>query len=332
MAGSLPGGRSCDSRASSRSRQRLSTDEIEELRIAAKREELKALRKQNERRARKAKHAEPVCNYRSLSPLTVPKEFNLSCSATSARSVLSEIGPEVAENGWVHSLRSVEPSRGRAWEPELTVPAAPFLETSVRSRSVSSSRDGSVGPRQRSTSLNRFPREQVAMERHFERIACPVWRYSGQKIKNQAEPAPSPSRQAPKDAPASIATEMEPDDALRTTDAITQEETQEADTNTREEGESAKSLQRPADIAETCPELPEDTDLDEWVKAATSKEERAQRARRVAECKQKKKGDEQVAKQKIFTGAKFGGNKTRASGRSSVPQTKSQASPTSAQS
>merc|ERR1719329_35964 len=54
-------------------------------------------------------------------------------------------------------------------------------------------------------------------------------------------------------------------------------------------------------------ELPKDDqqDLDEWVRAAETAEERARRGRLVAERRHREKADEKGAKLKCFTGARF---------------------------
>jgi len=264
--------RSCDSRSSrmsvssqrsscsrlsqrSCSRQRLSTEEIEELRVAAKRGEVKALMAENKRRGRKAIHCpESIVRRRSLS-LTVPKEFNLSCPNTPSRSIISNADSEYSDGGdsnWSCSLRrSVPHSPSRAWGPKLTVPSGPSLRTSSRARSTSRDR-GSSGTSSRSMSRHGLPREQAAIERHFDRLTT-------------AEAQKEVSDSAP----------------IKTAQATTQQDSlDELDKNSSQ------------------------IDLDEWVKAASSAQERAQRARKVAELKHKKKSDEKDAKVKVFVGAK----------------------------
>jgi hypothetical protein len=90
------------------------------------------------------------------------------------------------------------------------------------------------------------------------------------------------------------------------------------------------SIEKMSTLVERSPELPDDMDLSEWVKAGTTDQERAQRARRVAESKNKQKTDEQGAKLKIFTGAKFQGKKGSSSRASTgQPLSKSQHAPAS---
>lgn len=181
--------RSCDSRASidsrlsqrSCSRHVLSTDEIAQIHISAKRSELKELMKQNEKRGRQAILYPTPSGARRSTSLTVPREFNLSVSNTPCRSVcMSEAGSDCGDDTtqpWDRSLRSsrsvpASPARA-AWAPELTVPEGPSLLTEHRSRSTSSAlRSASGTPSKRSMSRHRLPREQAAIERHFDRAAA----------------------------------------------------------------------------------------------------------------------------------------------------------------
>lgn len=288
MAISVPGsvrsrmGRSVDSRSSSVSRRsRLSTAEMEEMRIAAKRLEQKELRKQNERRCHKAiKYPELLSQNRSVLPLTVPKEFSLSCPATPAKSVISDGDSEVGDKSWSYSLRSVPASPRRTWEPELTVPQAPDLSTSRRSRSASAFHSGQ---RNRSTSRHRFPREQEAIERHMERASCAKWQYSGRRL-DQNPNALDGNRDGKREI---VAGGIRPDDPSMERASL-------------EGKEEQQSIQIPVDV-----------DLDEWVKAAATEEERAKRRRQVMVSKQKKSNDEKAAKfregchGKIFKGGKL---------------------------
>jgi len=261
MALSMPGssvrsrmGRSCDSRSSCYSRlsQRslsrgLSTEEIDELRIAAKRNDVKAQMKYNEKRCREVLQGPDQYAARRPRALTVPKEFNLSCPATPARSVVmsdseSECGDSVWSSRQRSRQRSVPASPARAWEPQLTVPAGPLLRTASRSRA--SSRGHSSTQRDRSMSQHRLPRENVAIACHLDRAA---------KADMQRK------------------------------------------TNTTE-GEAEISACKEAGV-----------DLSAWVKAAATPQERAQRARQVAEMKHNKKKDENDARVKVFTRAKVPG-------------------------
>lgn len=247
--------RSCDSRLSqlsqrSCSKQILSTDEIEQLRIVAKRHELKELMKQNEKRGRKAINCPtPTCTRRSTS-LTVPREFNLSCPATPSRSVMSDADSDGEEGTWSHSLRSVSAS-ARAWQPALTKPAGPMLQTERRSRSSSAFRAASgETPGQRSVSRHKVPREQAAIERHLERAAGPQILPNSTSTTESTKPAWNDS------------TQPEPKDGAP------------------------------------------DMGLDDWVRSAVTPEERAKRAREVAQRRHTAKVAEKAAQVKCFTGAK----------------------------
>lgn len=75
----------------------------------------------------------------------------------------------------------------------------------------------------------------------------------------------------------------------------------------KEVSDSAPQRQQATRQQEPLHELDENLSqigLDEWVKAASNPQERAQRARKVAELKHKKKSDEKDAKVKVFVGAK----------------------------
>merc|ERR1719183_1098944 len=171
--------RSCDSRISqlsqrSVSKHHLSTEEIEDIRIAAKREEVKAMIKQNAKRGRAAILCPQTRGARRSLSLTIPKEFNLSTPNRRLNMSASDAGSDGGDSVWSQSLRprSVPPSPSRAWQPDLTVPEGPILRTALRAASATSrGRSGSATPRQRSLSRNRFPREQAAIERHLDLAA-----------------------------------------------------------------------------------------------------------------------------------------------------------------
>lgn len=259
-------------RSRSSSRPILSTEEIEELRIAAKRVEVKEMMRQNAQRGRRAIQCPTPIAHRSLS-LTVPKEFNLSCPVTPSRSVsqsiLSDNASDCDERPWLRSLRSVpaSPSAG-TWHPELTVPHAPVLRTEQRSRSSSVHRATHGSRGSRSMSRHKLPREQAAIERHLDRAVAASATVSSMRAMPEAAASNKPSWNDSTYA-----------DDLRT-------------------------------------ELPKDDqqDLDEWVRAAETAEERARRGRLVAERRHREKADEKGAKLKCFTGARFQ-PRSRATGR-----------------
>lgn len=269
--------RSCDSRTSQRSRsssrQKLSTEEIEELRIAAKRQQVKEMMKLNATRGRQAILCpQPSCSRRSVS-LTVPKEFSLSCPATPSRSCMSDAGSDAGEEGtWSHSLRSRPPSAPlgplKTWHPELTVPQAPALRTAQRSRSSSRNRSTSATPR--SMSRHRLPREQVAIERHLERSVGQVF----------------------KDHSSSIQSDKPVWDDSTKDERIVKDAA--ACKSRLEQLAAAEGQESKADATKQ----PEDN-LD-----SKTPEERAKRAREVAEQKHKEKAAEKVANLKCFTGPK----------------------------
>lgn len=287
MALSMPGSvrsrmeRSCDSRtsnmsqrscSSSISRQRLSTEEIEELRIAAKRGQVKELIKMNAKRGRQAILCpQPTVSKRSL-PLTVPREFTLSVGTPSRscnHSYMSDAGSDCEDQPkWSRSLRSVPASPSRAaWKPALTVPEAPRLRTEMRSRSSSQHRSVSGTPSKRSLSRHRLPREQAAIERHLERTERifedhsstqpkkPAWDDS---TKNEAQEVSSGNNRS-KHSEVNVG---------------------DGDSSKQQEGEPDNSMQAPK-----------------------TAEERAKRAREEAERKYNEKAAEK-AKLKCFTGPK----------------------------
>lgn len=269
--------RSVDSRSSrfsrlsqrSRSKQVLSTDEIEQIRIEVKRQEIKALMRHNARAYREAALCPSTPTTTRSLKLTVPKEFNLSCSSTPCRSFSLDFASDEQQqrkHTWARTLRrpSEPPTLRRSWRPELTVPEGPYLRTAARSRSSSRdrSRDSSADSRRpRSMSRRRLPRrEQSAVERHFQRAAAAaggyplrsergVWKY------REVETAPAPHRAA----------------GLRAAD-----------------GEAP------------APAPPPDTDWDAWVKEAETAEERARRARSVAEARLAEQQASERAKLTVF--------------------------------
>lgn len=165
---SIVSGESRYSRLSRRSssRKALSTLEREQAEMQMGRLELQALMRHNEQSYKHAiNYPELRRGHHSLD-LTVPKEFNLSCSR---RPVVRSEGDDART--WTTALRKPSvpdsPGRGRGgWAPELTVPQAPTLRTASRQRSTSASRSDS---RQRSMSKHSLPREQAAIERHLYR-------------------------------------------------------------------------------------------------------------------------------------------------------------------
>jgi len=231
---------------------------------------------------------------------------------------MSEGDNDVADQTWEHSLRSVPASPRRTWEPELTVPLAPNLSTSRRSRSTSSVRSCSIGRGERSASLDRFPREQDAIERHLERVSCVKWQNSGQRVSLKQDMFRSRT----------VAKRQTSDDVETLDESVsgTVEERQSVDDlnhpeNAVEASSMCTSFDKVMDI-----QVPPAADFDEWVKSATSVEERAQRRRQVEELKHKKQSDEKDAKLKIFKGPKFNQPKAHASNnkRMSQPQSDTQ--------
>lgn len=262
----------------------MSSAEIEDLRIAAKRHQVKDLMKQNEKRGRQAILC-PQTNVarRSLS-LTVPKEFNLSCPATPSRSCnASDAGDSEYEceeaRPWSRSLRgqgSVPPSPAKAWEPELTVPHGPELRTEHRSRSSSLLRAAGGTPGgKRSMSRHRMPREQEAIERHLERTyAAQAPDENASELSVQSnKPSWNDSIQSGKVAPRSRMEPLVPAEAGQA-------------------GDSNAPKKQSTDMGE------------EWVRAGATPEERAKRAREAAQQKFNEKA-EKAAQLKCFTGAKM---------------------------
>lgn len=135
----------------STSRRVLSTAERGDLDIAAARMELQELRRHNDKAYLHAIHYPDLRSGQHSLELTVPREFNLSGAR---RSVSRSSGS--AHREWSSGLRASAP---QAWQPELTVPAAPTLRTASRSKR---------SDRPRSSSRHQLPREQAAIERHLQ--------------------------------------------------------------------------------------------------------------------------------------------------------------------
>lgn len=170
----------------SSSRRSLTTEEIDQIRIAQKRQEVKAMMRHNEVAFRAAIHGpEAIPNLagsRSLQ-VTMPEEFSLSTPRISrGRSQHADEKEDAADNAdWQRSLRKASRSkaRGRSWRPQLTVPCGPQLSTEdrARSRSASSLRSTPAStPERRRAATPRCgtplsAREQVAEEDHAARIA-----------------------------------------------------------------------------------------------------------------------------------------------------------------
>lgn len=178
----------CSSRLSTLSRKTHSklvpsTAELDRLYMEQKQEEVRKMRRQNEISARKAIHHPDVpkttnVRGRCSRSATVPQEFALSAPSTPRRgmSVASDDGnvsdASDRESEWSASLRS-NSARGSSTAggrqlfqgpAQLTIPSAPRLRTSCRSRSVS--RDGrgpgSCGARSREGSRDGAPAEWKA--------------------------------------------------------------------------------------------------------------------------------------------------------------------------
>lgn len=168
---SIVSGESRLSRLSRRSSSRrvVSTAEREQAEMELGRLELAALMRHNEQAYKHAIHYPDLRRGHHSLELTVPKEFHLS---SSLRPVLRGDGSAASEPAaelcveWPSVLRR-SVSRERSGTPELTVPKAPALRTASRSASRS-------GSRHRSISRHSLPREQAAIERHFQRTAPAV--------------------------------------------------------------------------------------------------------------------------------------------------------------
>lgn len=182
------------SRSSSTSKdRRLSTEEIESIRIEHKRQEVHALMRKNQVTCKEAIE-NPMTNMpgsRSLN-VTVPQEFNLSTSSRPrARS-------RSADSSKGHRRRGRSQSRGKTWTPQLTVPRGPQLTTAHRAESRSASASRRTTPAstpERFHSLSRDsllpPREAAAVEEHFSRMA--LVRALGRRV---ASASPARSRVA----------------------------------------------------------------------------------------------------------------------------------------
>lgn len=149
-----------------------STDELERIRAEEGKRRLSELMKHNAKAYKQAINCPDMrIGHHSLE-LTVPHEFNLSVTN---RSTSSSKGPheDRRKADWSNTLRresreSQSPARD-AWQPQLTAPRAPILQTANRQRSSSSSRSNSV---RRSVSAKQLPaRERVAVQRHLQRTA-----------------------------------------------------------------------------------------------------------------------------------------------------------------
>lgn len=276
--------RSCDSRLSqlsqrSCSRTILSSVQIEELRIAAKRHEIKKLMKENKKRGRQAILCpQSTCPRRSLS-LTVPREFTLSCPATPSRSYMSDADSDCEEGRpWSRSLRSSRaPSPSRAYRPELTVPHAPSLRTEHRSRSSSAFRAASGTPSKRSMSRHRLPREQAAIERHMERTS------TAQASLDDTELSVQSNRPGWNDS--------------------TRADSQDGVSKLSKDLLAPRSRSDQAAPGDNQSTKQQAADLDDLVRVGATPEERAKRARELAQRKHNERA-EKAAAVKCFTGAK----------------------------
>lgn len=146
-----------------------STDELERIRAEEGKRRLSELMKHNARSYKQAINCPDMrIGHHSLE-LTVPQEFNLSATN---KSTSSSRGPnqDRRKGNWSKTLRRESESPARdTWQPQLTAPRAPVLQTANRQRSSSSSRSNSV---QRSMSSKQLPaRERVAVQRHLQRTA-----------------------------------------------------------------------------------------------------------------------------------------------------------------
>lgn len=158
------------SRLSQRSQRHLSSEDIELAQADAKRREVQALMRLNEKTYREAIACPDVHHRHHSLSATVPEEFEFSTSTrrSSSRSKSAFRGSteESSEAGpWERSLRG---GAAAPWHPELTVPEGPALHTAGRSRSLSSARSerSAAG---RSMSRGRTPREDSALRGHLRR-------------------------------------------------------------------------------------------------------------------------------------------------------------------
>eukprot|EP00444_Apocalathium_aciculiferum_P000401 CAMPEP_0183390816 /NCGR_PEP_ID=MMETSP0370-20130417/5997_1 /TAXON_ID=268820 /ORGANISM="Peridinium aciculiferum, Strain PAER-2" /LENGTH=546 /DNA_ID=CAMNT_0025570413 /DNA_START=53 /DNA_END=1693 /DNA_ORIENTATION=+ len=211
---------SVSSRRSQRSasRRSLSTEEIDAIRLEQKRQEVTALMRKNERTCRDAidnpKNMRNVASARSLD-VTVPEEFHLSVSNRTARSS-SRDSSRGGKGDWQDALRrsTRSKSRGRTWQPQLTVPSGPHLFTAdrARSRSASSSRRSTPAstPERHGSSLSRSsrlpPREMLAVEQHATRLAI-ARTASASPLRRRLECA-SPARSRVSASPARSCSDM----------------------------------------------------------------------------------------------------------------------------
>jgi len=143
-----------------RSRDKLSSGELERLEVEAKRKEVQTLMRQNKKVYHNAIYNPSSRSIQRTPNLTVPQEFNLSCG--SAKERFCRRGTS-AERPSAPPL-SADPSR----KMKLTVPEEPQLLTAHRSKRASSKE----ATRQRSTSKHRLAREQAAIEQHLGRVAA----------------------------------------------------------------------------------------------------------------------------------------------------------------
>jgi len=153
-----------------RSRDKLSSEELEQLEVEAKRNEVRTLRRHNKKAYRDAIRNPPSRSIQRTLNLTVPQEFNLSCGSARERSCRQDTSVE--RRNWAGSLRAPSappsPSADPALELKLTVPEEPQLLTAHRSKSASSK----GATMQRSMSKHKLPRAQAAIEQHLGRAAA----------------------------------------------------------------------------------------------------------------------------------------------------------------
>lgn len=155
------------SRLSQRSQRQLTSEEIELAQADAKRREVQALMRLNEKTYKDAIRCPDVHHRHHSLSATVPEEFELSTRGSS-RSKSAFRGPAEGSSEaspWERSLRS---GAAAEWRPQLTVPEGPALHTAGRSRSLSSVRSERGAPG-RSMSRGRTPREDVALREHLRR-------------------------------------------------------------------------------------------------------------------------------------------------------------------
>eukprot|EP00927_Polykrikos_kofoidii_P040316 TRINITY_DN34495_c0_g2_i1.p1 TRINITY_DN34495_c0_g2~~TRINITY_DN34495_c0_g2_i1.p1 ORF type:complete len:1035 (+),score=150.26 TRINITY_DN34495_c0_g2_i1:78-3182(+) len=178
---------------SSSTRRGISTAELEDLMCEEKRQELRDMCRRNAKSCHDAIHYPfvPLTSGAASTELTMPQEFNLSCSNRSVCS--SSVGhvPADAEgergSEWHQSLRGRSKSRNvEPWRPQLTVPTQPRLRTEERSRSRSASQSRGSTPEARSRSSTpgrgeeralimtpihgRTQRESNALDQHLDRM------------------------------------------------------------------------------------------------------------------------------------------------------------------